>query len=50
VHPFNFRGTVKCCLVSYNDFTSFVRFLAICRLTKESAEKLAEKKNKKMKG
>ena len=43
VLPYNFKGTVKCHFEFYKGLFTLIPFLLKCRLTEESANKLAKK-------
>ena len=43
VLPYNLRGTIKCHFKFYNGFKTLIPFLFKCKLTKERADRLANK-------
>ena len=48
VLPYNLQGTIKCHFEFYGGFKSLIPFLAKCRLSEKSANKLKMKKEKHM--
>ena len=43
VLPYNLQGTIKCHFEFYRGFSSLIPFLAKCRLSEKSANKLKNK-------